>query len=132
MATICAALGMPLPADAGPDSFNVLPAWLGEKSAGPLREATVCGGKNSMVLSIRHGPWKLIVNADGQYPDKPPADAKDTRDPISEPQLYNLATDPAEQRNLVATQPEKFKELKALLARYHKQGYSRPGWQDSR
>src|SRR6185436_5678017 len=47
MATICAALDLPLPADAGPDSFNVLPAWLGTVTAEPLREATVCVGNNS-------------------------------------------------------------------------------------
>ena len=107
----------------------MLPAWLGEASGQPLREATVCTGKNSMVFSIRQGPWKLLVNANGQYPTQPPAAAKDTRDPISEPQLFNLAADPSERRNLAATQPEKFKELAALLARYRAQGYSRPGWQ---
>ena len=67
MATLMAALKLELPPNAGPDSWNVLPAWLGEPTSKPLKEATVCVGKNSWVLSIRRGAWKLLVNADNKY-----------------------------------------------------------------
>jgi arylsulfatase A-like enzyme len=132
MATLCAALDIELPSNAGADSWNVLPAWLGQPVAQPLREATICVGKNSKVMSIRHGSWKLLVNADGQYSDTPSADAKDTREPLAGPQLFDLATDPYEQRNLAAANAEKLQELVALLSKIRVQGYSRPGWQAAR
>jgi arylsulfatase A len=115
MATLMAALKLEMPSNAGPDSCNVLPAWLGEPASKPLKEATVCVGKNSWVLSIRRGPWKLLVNADNKYlAGESAADEKDTRGTLAQPELFNLADDPHEQHNLAATQPDKFKELSAL------------------
>src|SRR4029079_1158105 len=109
--------------------WNVLPAWLGEPTSSPLKEATVCVGKNSWVLSIRQGSWKLLVNADHKYvAGQSLPDAKDTRGTLAQPELFNLATDPYEQHNLAATQPDKFKELSALLEKYRAQGFSRRGW----
>ena len=60
--------------------------------------------------------------------DKDKDEDKDTRGTLAQPELFNLADDPHEQHNLAATQPEKFKELSALLEKYRAQGYSRPGW----
>ncbi|MDQ3624488.1 MAG: arylsulfatase, partial [Verrucomicrobiota bacterium] len=117
---MCAALGIALPAHAGPDSWNVLPAWLGEKTAQPLREATVCVSQSASVFSIRQGPWKLVVN------DRKGALRNDN---VDAPQLFNLAAELSEQKNLASAEPEKVKELDALLARYRAQGFSRPGWQ---
>jgi len=48
--------------------------------------------------AIRHGDWKLIV-----------ADKK-------EPQLFDLASDPYEKRNLAKDEPERVAELQRLLA----------------
>jgi arylsulfatase A len=131
MATVGALLGVDLPANAGPDSFNVLPAWLGESSEKPLREATVCVGTNSLILSIRQGPWKLIVSADGKY-QEPRPNTKDIKRTLPGPQLFNLAVDPSEQNNLAATEPTRLKELTALLSRYREQGHSRPGWEKTK
>ena len=89
MATICAALDIPLPGNAGPDSWNVLPAWLGGPTGRPLREATVCVGSNSRVYSIRRGPWKLLATDDGQYRD-PRVGTKDVKLTLSAPQLFDL------------------------------------------
>ena len=47
---------------------------------------------------IRHGDMKLVVSKGGS----------------GEPELYNLATDFAESKNLASTQPDKAKELQAL------------------
>jgi len=41
--------------------------------------------------------------------------------------LYDLETDPGEQRNLWHQRPDIVEELTALLETYKKQGYSRPG-----
>ncbi len=119
MATICAALALPLPAHAGSDSWNVLPAWLGQKTERPLREATVCVSQDAAVFSIRQGPWKLLVNG---------PQGGGTAASLAAPELYNLATDVSEKTNLAATEPDKVKELAALLAKYREQGSSRPGW----
>ena len=132
MATICAALELPLPSNAGPDSWNVLPAWLGGPADPPLREATVCVGSNSFVYSIRQGPWKLLVTESGEYHEPRTGTKKDLKQTLPAPQLFDLASDPAEQRNLATTNPGKLQELTALLAKYRAQDHSRPGWQASR
>ena len=54
LATFAAVIGAELPANAGEDSYNVLPAMLGESYAGPIREGLVVHS------SIRQGDWKLI------------------------------------------------------------------------
>jgi arylsulfatase A-like enzyme len=120
MATLCGALRIRLPGNAGPDSWNVLPAWLGQPTDRPIREATVCVSQQASVFSLRQGPWKLLVSS-------PSSGAKQAI--AVEPELYNLADDPAESRNLAAEQPQKVLELSALLTRIRAQGHSRPGWQ---
>jgi arylsulfatase A-like enzyme len=120
LATLCAALDMELPAEAGPDSHNVLPAWLGEPSSQPLREATVCVSQSAAAFSIRRGPWKLLLNLN--------EDANPTYR-LAAPELYHLVEDPAETQNRAAEHPEIVQELTALLQRYRDQGFSRPGFQ---
>jgi arylsulfatase A-like enzyme len=59
MATVAAILGTKLPDNAGEDSYNILPALLGQPRDRPIREATVhhsCNGH----FAIRKGPWVLI------------------------------------------------------------------------
>jgi hypothetical protein len=119
MATICAAVGVPLPAHAGLDSINVLPAWLGEKTDRPLREATVCVSQQAAVFSIGQGPWKLHLTARSNGP------GNWTFTPAG---LYNLATDRSEKDDRTAAEPEKVKALATLLDKYRADGYSRPGW----
>jgi arylsulfatase A len=118
LATLCAALAIELPADAGPDSWNVLPAWLGERRERPLREATICVSQNVAEITIRQGPWKLIVRRT----------EVDATGAAQTDELYNLADDPAETTNLVSRQAEKVRDLRGLLARYRQQGGSRPMW----
>lgn len=110
MATLCAALEIPLPEKAGPDSWNVLPAWLGESHASPLREATVSVSQNAADFAIRQGPWKLILKG-GDAPGL---------------ELYNLATDLAESNDLSQSEPARVEQMAALLERYKKAGRSRP------
>jgi arylsulfatase A-like enzyme len=51
--------------------------------------------------SLRVGDWKLIVNEKGSNADKA--------------ELYNLAQDPSESKNLAAAQPERVKQLQARM-----------------
>ena len=124
MATLCAALEIKMPYNAGPDSWNVLPAWLGQISNAPLREATVCVSQFVATISIRQGPWKLLVK--GKQ-----GSSSESKYGIDGPELYNLTDDPIEQTDLVERHPNKVDELTKLLERYRLQGHSRPGWRSA-
>lgn len=99
--------GAKLGKDAAPDSFDVLPALLGESTKG--RDWIV---EHARALSIRRGEYKLIAANPG------PAVSRYTNIEMgtgSEPQLYRVTQDPGEQKNLAGTMPDKVKELSALL-----------------
>jgi len=120
MGTLAAILGLDLPDDAGEDSYNILPALLGHKPDKPIREAVIHHSIGGM-FAVRQGTWKLILGQGsggwtrgGKGPDEPPG------------QLYDLAADPGETKNLWRDRPEVVERLSALLERYKKQTHSRP------
>lgn len=59
LATVSGIVGAKLPAGAGPDSRNILPALLSAKPTKPVREFAVHHSMSG-VFAIRQGPWKLI------------------------------------------------------------------------
>ena len=68
--------------------------------------------------------WKLNVGrGSGGFSEPIEYKAKPGEPPG---ELFNLAKDPGETRNLYFEQPEMVKSLTALLERYRAQGYSRP------
>jgi arylsulfatase A-like enzyme len=90
-----------------PDSVNVLPALLGESTKG--RDELV---EHAGALSLRQGNWKYIQPAQG------PARSKNTAietgaDPAG--QLYELAADPGETRNLVNSDAARAQAMAARL-----------------
>lgn len=92
-AAFAALVGHPLPAGAAPDSVNVLPALLGELKEGRDHLVEHAGG-----LGLRKGPWKYIPPR-GRGPGE----------------LYNLADDLGETKNLAAGNPDLVRDLSALL-----------------
>ena len=131
MATVAALLGATLPAGAGEDSVSILPALLGEKRDGPLREATV-HHSGSGAFAIRRGSWVLILapTGDDNGARGEPAWFKADRgyEPHAQPgELYDLAADPGQKRNLYAAEPVKVRELAGLLEKYVADGRSTPG-----
>ena len=118
LATVAALTGQKLPADAGPDSFNVLPAWLGERTATPPRDHLVLQNNNPSPLALRQGDWILIQRGAGQRQQQ------GATGPVFE--LYNLATDLSETNNLADSNPEKVKELAQRLDSLKTAGRSRP------
>lgn len=122
LATAAGIAGVPLPAGAGPDSYDILPALRGESSQAPIREATVHHSIDG-TFSIRQGSWKFVegVGSGG---------ASATREGIDRPadpgQLYDLASDPREESNLIHEQPEVVARLQALLDRYRQSWRSIP------
>ena len=117
MATFADILGIKLPDNAGEDSFSLLPLLKGEDK--PIREnavSTSIGG----VPSVRLGHWKYIA--------APGSGGWGTGGDQSQPvQLYNLADDLGETKNLAAAIPEKVAEMKALLEKLITAGRSTPG-----
>lgn len=124
MATAAAITNAVLPDDAAEDSYSFLPLLLGKNYPQPLREATVHHSIDGM-FAIRKGAWKLIM-CPGSGGWSFPRYEKDLRD-LPPFQLYNLAEDPSEKENVAEKYPEKVREMKALLAKYIKNGRSTPG-----
>lgn len=109
---------LPLPANGAEDSYNVLPAFFGEASTTPLRPFII-GHSGWGVFSIRKGPWKWI---EGKYATKNRPKGSGEQ---FEPQLYNLAEDPGETRNVLSEHPVTAAELSTLLETLRQQGHSR-------
>ncbi|MCP4643160.1 MAG: arylsulfatase [bacterium] len=122
LGTCAALLGVELPEDAGEDSYNILPALLGEPHDTPIREATVHHSFSGM-FSIRQGEWKLVLGlgsggfSEPRHVDPEPDGPKG--------QLYNMAGDMAESRNMWDERPEIVERLTALLEKYRREGRSR-------
>ena len=111
-----------MPADAGEDSFNMLPVFLGQKLDRPLREATVHQSSDG-TLAIRQGPWRLApVRGSHGFSDPKQMEPKKGE---PEGELFNLEVDLTERTNEWLRQPEVVRRLSALLARYQKDGRSR-------
>ncbi len=131
MATVAALLGTKLPADAAPDSVNVLPVLLGEKHDGPVREATVHHSASGK-FAIRKGDWVFIdaPSGDDNGARGEPEFFKTERGYAKHDQpgeLFNLREDLSERRNHFAEKPDTVRDLKALLEKYKADGRSTPG-----
>ena len=135
LASFAALTGQALaPADA-PDSFNVLPALLGEKIDKPCRDYLVEQDNGGNALALRHGQWKFIP---GNGPGKKgagkrkakvehPAEKVAEKDlPPIVGQLYNLATDLSETTNIAAAHPDIVAKMAAKLEEIKTNGRSRP------
>ncbi|HQW27816.1 MAG TPA: arylsulfatase [Verrucomicrobiales bacterium] len=130
MATMASLLGEKLPNDAGEDSFDISPLLRGEKPAQPIRTGMVHVNYGSYTLAIRDGDWKLILPS-GVYAVQ---DGTITPDHVVETQgkgpndkfqLYHLRTDPGEATNVFTQEPDKAKELFAVLKADIERGRSR-------
>lgn len=117
LATFAALLGRELPGEAGPDSFNFLPVLLGQKLSAPVRPHLV---EQSPRMALRQGLWKFVSSTGPAARKRKPG--SDTG-PV---ELYNLAKDPGETTDLAVENPDKLKELAALLEQVRNQTRTRP------
>jgi arylsulfatase A-like enzyme len=125
LATCASILGAELPADAGEDSYDILPALLGQPLAQPIREATVHHAGDGS-FSIRQGRWKLEkTGSSGGYSNLAPEEVR--RRNLPPIQLYDLDADIGETRNIYDRFPEVVARLDALLESYKLRGRSTPG-----
>ena len=108
-ASIAALIGKPMPAQAGSDGENILPALLGQSPQGRayvIQEALT-------QLAVRQGNWKYIPPGSiterggiGQW----------TKTEVDEPGLlFHLSEDPGETRDLAALCPEEVQELRQII-----------------
>jgi arylsulfatase A-like enzyme len=104
------------PADA-PDSFNVLPALLGESATG--RDYVL---EHAGQVAIREGQWKFIPGTDAGGAKK----AAGKRSPQGGLALYDLAQDPAESENVASQHPELVERLSRRLEELRAQEKGRP------
>lgn len=117
MATFAEIHGVTLPPNAGEDSFSLLPLLKGtDREVRP--HAVNTAGKG--LPAIRQGPWKLIFGS-GTGREK---EAVGEGPPL---QLYNLADDLHETKNLFKEKPELVAELTALMEKVVNEGRSTAG-----
>jgi len=107
-----------LPADAAPDSFDVLDALLGDSPKG--RQQIV---EHARALSLRDGDWKMIQSNPGPALSVPTNTELGSGDG---PQLYDVSRDPDEHNNLAGRFPDRVKQMDASLERIRAAGRSRP------
>jgi arylsulfatase A-like enzyme len=127
-ATAADALGKSgdIPSAAAVDSFSILPALLDPENAKPIRPFLIHHSINGS-FGIRKGDWKLcLCPGSGGWSDPRPKKArKDLKLPPF--QLFNLAADPGETKNLAGKNPEIAENLARLLANAIKSGRTTPG-----
>jgi arylsulfatase A len=115
--TLADLLGTKLPDTAGEDSFSLMPLLKGDDK--PIRDNAVSASSNGLP-AVRLGNWKYIPG--------PGSGGWGTGGDQSQPvQLYNLADDLGETRNLAAAMPEKVAEMKAMHEKVISEGRSTPG-----
>lgn len=133
-ATTAAIVDHDLPNDAAVDSYNILPVLEGEKIEGMLRPYMLQQTTWEQFLSIRVDQWKYLdhqgsggndYDSDNEAWSMKPYKLPES-DPEAPGQLYNLAHDPGETKNLYNKHPEIVKRLKTLLDQSVASGRSAP------
>ena len=146
LGTLAALLGDELKKDEGPDSFNLLPALLGNPRK-PVRDHAILAPFRKSNLAIRKGKWVYIGDQGSGGFGRPrvggkaggPAAvgfAKRTNSDITpggkikknapRQQLYDLNADVSQETNVINKHPEVARQLRELLKEYQRQGRSAP------
>jgi arylsulfatase A len=115
MRTCAAIVGAQPPTGAAEDSCDILPDLLGRPSSRRGQRAVV-HHSSSGLFAIRRGQWKLI----------PEQASLETPGLVRPGELYNLAEDVSEKRNVIREHPSVVQELTALLVKYRGEGRSVP------
>jgi len=120
--TAVAAAGGQIASDWKLDGVNLLPYLRGQQTGAPHDHLCWRFGPQ---WAIRQGQWKLAAGFDEQANSNPPPQANLYK--VTPPQLFDLASDPGETKDLSAAQPEKVAALKALYDRWNAQNEP-PRW----
>jgi arylsulfatase A-like enzyme len=104
MPTLCALAGAKPAANLKWDGINIWPL-LTQSGGSPPARTIYSAAPSFRAQMVRHGDWKLIVTS---------TDAKKNK--AGQTELFNLAADIGETKNLAAEMPDKLAEMKQLLA----------------
>ncbi len=124
LATFADILGTPLPHHAGEDSYSLLPLMRGENVPVGFRGGMIHHSSRGY-FAIRHGDWKLNMLRGSGGSLRPVFVQPGEDEPAFE--LYNLADDPGETRNVIREYPGIASQLEEMITRYIEQGRSTPG-----
>ena len=108
-ASLAALAGAAVEVGQAPDSKNALPVLLNKSNMS--RDFLIEQSINS-TLSLIRGNWKYIEPSKGVKINK---DTNTELGNLPEPQLYNLADDPGETKNLASVYPDRVMEMKQML-----------------
>ncbi|MCH2106863.1 MAG: arylsulfatase [Planctomycetes bacterium] len=111
-ATTADAFGVEAGEGAGEDSASLLPLFRGEERVG-AHGGAIIHHSSSGGFALRDGKWKLCFcpgSAGWSYPNNTKEAEKLGLPPV---QLYDMDSDPGEQKNLATEMPEKVEELTA-------------------
>ncbi len=122
-ATMAEILGRRLPNDVAEDSISFLPVLRGGEGQ---REDVLCRSAKGNLVLWRDG-W-TYMNGTGHASREPDwfREMRSAEPPSSEGELYNLAEDPQQTRNIIEAEATKTEELKALLQTQIESGRSAP------
>ncbi|MFI4875718.1 MAG: arylsulfatase [Blastopirellula sp. JB062] len=124
LASVAAIVGFELPDGAAEDSYDLSKVWQ-ENRKSPRR--SIVHNTFADQYAVRDGDWILIAAKSGAH-SKVPAwfdrQSKYVEDGLPG-ELYNLKRDLAQRHNQYADQPEKVKEMTALLKQIRAQGQVR-------
>ena len=119
LATFAALCNEPLPDGAGPDSFNQLPVLLQQKEKITQRPALVTASYRGF-LTLRQDNWKAVFgtkwtggHTNDAYGGRPPKGTPPDGPLIG--QLYDIAQDPYEKRDLWERRPKIVEKLRYEL-----------------
>lgn len=122
LATCSGIVNQKLSENEGEDSHSILPLLLGNTKEYVRPEALIQHSSRGIFV-VRQGDWKLI-NGLGSGGFSKPETIQPT-DGEAPGQLYNLKEDPSETTNRYVQNPEKVKELNAILLKFQETGRSR-------
>lgn len=120
--TAVAAAGGTISTDWQLDGVNLLPYLEGTNATAPHDHLCWRFGPQ---WAIRQGDWKLAQGFDEEA--NPMPGQPDKYKVVALPQLFNLASDPGETKDLAAAQPEKVAALKALYDKWNANN-KEPAW----
>jgi len=124
LATCAAILGVPLPVQAGEDSYSLLAALRSDEYPRPLR-GPLMHHSGSGYLAVREGPWKLNFFRGSGGSLAPQRIAPKSGEPPFE--LYDMKSDWRETTNAYDQHLDVVNRLKATATKIVRDGRSTPG-----
>ena len=129
-ATLASVAGFALPDDVATDSFDMLPVMLGTQDPKDSVRPHLLTQSFRGEFQVRQGSWKYLDHkgSGGNRYDRPMMKQYSLAEqaPNAPGQLYDLARDPGETKNLYFEESAKRIELQQLLTRLKNEGRSAP------